>query len=101
MAALSVHSSYGLMFAVPLIGWAMLSAGAYPVALFQGLVLPPIAPHDAALFATLRHAHTALAFTLFAVVLLHLAAALMHALVYRDGVFQSMAGGRLPAEAAE
>jgi cytochrome b561 len=46
---------------------------------------------DAKLYATLRNWHSALAYTLFALVLLHLGAALMHALVYRDGVFQSMA----------
>ena len=44
-----------------------------------------------ALYASLRNLHSALACTLFAVVLLHLGAALMHALVYRDGVFRSMA----------
>ncbi|MGO9238904.1 MAG: cytochrome b, partial [Methylocella sp.] len=32
-----------------------------------------------------------LAFAFFAVILLHVAAALFHALVRRDGVFQSMA----------
>jgi hypothetical protein len=35
--------------------------------------------------------HTVLAFLLFATFLAHFAAALMHALVFRDGVFQSMA----------
>jgi len=44
-----------------------------------------------ALYASLRNLHSALACTLFAVVLLHLGAALMHALVHRDGVFRSMA----------
>jgi cytochrome b561 len=53
--------------------------------------LPPIAPHDVALFALLRALHTWLAFTLFATVLLHLAAALFHGLIRRDGVFSSMA----------
>jgi cytochrome b561 len=36
-------------------------------------------------------AHFYLAFLFFAVVLLHLAAALFHALVRHDGVFQTMA----------
>jgi cytochrome b561 len=86
---------YALMVAMPLIGWAMLSAAGYPVTLYGPWHLPPIAPHDVALFALLRALHTWLAFALFATVLLHLAAALFHGLIRRDGVFSSMArGGR-------
>ena len=86
---------YALMFALPLVGWAMLSAGGYPVTLYGPLQLPPIAPQNPALFATLRTTHTALALLLFAIVLAHLAAALMHALVFRDDVFPSMTFWRL------
>ena len=82
------------MFALPLVGWGMLSAARYPIVLYGPLELPPILPHDAALYAALRTAHTVLAFLLFATFILHLAAALMHALVYRDGVFPSMASWR-------
>lgn len=84
---------YSLMFAMPLIGWSMLSAGGYPVMLFRGFTLPPIAPHDATVYAVLRSAHSWLALLLFATVLMHLAAALFHAWVRRDGVFPSMARG--------
>jgi len=91
---LAAHGShwvlYGLMFALPLIGWAMLSAAGYPVVLVGGWHLPAILPHDTALYAALRQAHTVLAFTLFAVILAHFGAAMMHALVFRDGVFASM-----------
>lgn len=84
---------YGLMVAMPLIGWSMLSAGGFPVTMFKGVSLPPIAPHDATVYAVLRSAHTWLALLLFATVLAHLAAALFHAWVRRDGVFASMACG--------
>ena len=84
---------YALMIAMPLIGWGMQSAAGNPVVVC-GLRLPALLPTDAALHATLRQAHTCLAFTLFALVLMHIAAALFHALVRRDGVFESMAGGR-------
>jgi len=84
---------YALMFAMPLIGWAMVSAGGYPVTVGDWL-LPPIAPADAALFAWLRGAHRYLAFLLFATVLLHLAAALFHGWIRRDGVLASMTRGR-------
>ena len=81
---------YGLMFAVPLVGWGMLSAADYPIQIVGSFHLPPILPHDRALYALLRPLHTVLAFTLFATFLLHLGAALTHALIYRDGVFRSM-----------
>ncbi|MCD0504898.1 cytochrome b [Bordetella petrii] len=93
-AALASHMLlYGLMFAMPLIGWAMVSAGGYPV-MAAGWQLPPIAPADAALFAWLRGAHRYLAFLLFATVLLHLAAGLFHGWIRRDGVLESMTRGR-------
>lgn len=84
---------YALMFAMPLIGWSMLSAGGYPVTMFKGIALPPIAPHNPTVYAVLRSAHTWLALLLFATVLIHLAAALFHAWVRRDEVFASMAKG--------
>jgi len=94
LAALASHVLlYALMFAMPLIGWAMVSAGGYPVTV-GAWQLPPIAPADAALFAWLRGAHRYLAFLLFATVLLHLAAALFHGWIRRDGVLTSMTGGR-------
>ncbi|SDD47610.1 cytochrome b [Paraburkholderia lycopersici] len=94
----SAHAShvalYALMIAMPLIGWSMLSAGGYPIVLFDGVHLPPVAPHDVTLYAWLRAAHTWLAMVLYATVLLHLGAALFHALIRRDGVLASMARGR-------
>ena len=92
---LGAHAShlalYGMMVAMPLIGWAMLSAGGYPITLGGALRLPPIAPHDDAWYAVLRTAHVWLAYAFFVTILAHLAAALMHALIRRDGVFATMA----------
>jgi cytochrome b561 len=85
---------YGLLFALPLVGWGMLSAGAYPTQLYGSLHLPRILGHHAALYSVLRRTHTVLALLLFATVIAHISAALMHALVFRDGVFQSMATWR-------
>lgn len=90
MAKASHYVLYVLMFALPLIGWAMLSAGGYPIVVFGALHLPAILPHDLAVFAVLRTAHTILAITLFATFLAHLGAALFHGFVRRDHVLQSM-----------
>ncbi len=81
---------YGLMFALPLVGWGMLSAAGTPIPLVGGLYLPPILPHDTALYAVLRPAHTVLAYLLFLTFLAHLGAVMTHALVFKDGVFRSM-----------
>jgi cytochrome b561 len=82
---------YALMIAMPLLGWAMLSAEGIPVLLSGGMRLPPIAPQRPDLYALLRSAHGYLAYAFFAVILLHLGAALYHALIRRDGVFSAMA----------
>lgn len=89
-AHLSHYVFYGLMIVMPLLGWAMLSAAAYPVVLFGTITLPPILPLNDALHSLLWNAHRYLAFLFFALILLHVAAALFHALVRRDGVFETM-----------
>jgi len=96
----SHYALYALMIAMPLIGWGMLSAAAYPVVLFGGWHLPPVVPQSDALHALLWDAHFYLAFAFFALILLHVAAALFHALVRRDGVFQTMASGAIHDEMA-
>lgn len=85
---------YALMLILPLVGWAMLSAGGYPVMLSESLRLPPIFPVSATAFAILRHAHALLAILLFLTFLAHLGAALYHGLIRRDGVLRSMLGGQ-------
>jgi cytochrome b561 len=90
-AKLSHYVLYGLMIAMPLLGWGMLSAGAYPVELFGGLRLPAILPQNDGLHTALWNAHRTLAFVFFAVILAHIAAALFHGLIRRDGVFEAMA----------
>jgi cytochrome b561 len=90
-AYLSHYALYALMIGMPLIGWAMLSAASYPVVMFGSLHLPPILRPSDSLHRLLWDAHFGLAFAFFALVLLHVAAALFHALVRRDGVFDAMA----------
>lgn len=96
LAHLSHWALYLMMLVQPLIGWAMLSAAGYPITLGGGIVLPPIMAVNNDWYAVLRPLHSWVALALFATVMLHLAAALLHALVLRDGVFSSMAGIRKP-----
>ncbi|AME26530.1 MULTISPECIES: cytochrome b [Burkholderiaceae] len=94
IAHLSHWVFYALLFAMPLVGWSMLSAGGFPIHLAGALYLPPIAPQGVRLYTFLRSAHTVLALLLFATFLAHLGAAMFHGLIKRDGVFSSMARGR-------
>lgn len=89
-AVLSHYGLYALMIGMPLIGWAMMSTAAYPIVLFGDIRLPPILPQSDALHTLLWQAHVYLAFAFYALVLLHIAAALFHALIRRDGVFDAM-----------
>ena len=95
-AHLSHLAFYGLMIALPLIGWGMLSAADYPVVVL-GLHLPAILPPSARVHTLLWNAHQVLALCFFALILVHFAAALFHALVRRDGVFEAMSGSAAPA----
>jgi hypothetical protein len=56
-ATASEYTMYGLMFALPLVGWGMLSAARYPIVLYGSLRLPFIVPHNAMLYAVLRETH--------------------------------------------
>jgi cytochrome b561 len=91
MASSSEKLLYALMFALPLVGWGMLSAGHYPIVMFGLVHLPPILPANPTLYAILRPSHTILAYLLFATFLAHLGAVLFHTLIVRDRLLDRMA----------
>jgi cytochrome b561 len=91
LASASERLLYTLMFALPLVGWGMLSAGHYPVTMFGPVHLPPILPANPILYAILRKTHTILAYLLFIAFLAHLGAVLFHTIVMRDGLLNRMA----------
>ena len=85
---------YALFFAVPLMGWAYSSAAGFPIVLFGVLPLPDFVSPDRALAEALKPWHGWLAKTLAAVVLLHVAGALKHHVIDRDGLLRRMWLGR-------
>ena len=85
---------YALFFIVPLIGWAYSSAAGFPVVLFGLLPLPDFVGADKALSLLLKPWHEISAFALAALVLLHVAAALKHQWLDRDGLLDRMLPGR-------
>jgi cytochrome b561 len=94
-ASLMAHAVlYALFFAVPLAGWAYSSAAGFPVVLFGVLPLPDFVAPDRALSETLKPVHQWLAYALAAVIVLHVAAALKHHFVDRDGLLLRMMPAR-------
>ena len=88
---------YLLFFAVPLSGWAYTSAAGFPVVWFGALPLPDWVPVNKALAdAVLKPLHQTLAFALAALALLHVAAALKHQWIDRDGLFWRIWPQRTP-----
>lgn len=93
IAAQTVHTAfYLLLLAMPLTGYVMASAGKYPLDWF-GLFDLPKAPvvRESATYALSRAAHGLLGWLMLALALLHIAAALRHHFVLRDGTLQRMA----------
>lgn len=84
---------YGLMLAVPLSGWAYGSATGIDTVIFGRVTVPPIAPASPEWEAALVLLHRALAWTLLALVALHVAGALERAVVRRDGTLRRMLAG--------
>lgn len=85
---------YALFFAVPLVGWAYSSAAGFPILLFGVLPLPDLVGADKALAAAIKPWHAWLAYALAALVLLHVAGALKHHFVDRDGLLSRMQPGK-------
>jgi cytochrome b561 len=92
------HAAHGLLyvlfFAVPLAGWAYSSAAGFPIVVFGVLPLPDFVSPDKALAEAIKPLHATLAFVLAGVVVLHVAAALKHHFIDRDGLLDRMRPGR-------
>ena len=90
-ASKGVHRAlYLFFFIVPVVGWAYSSALGFHV-VYLGLIrLPDLAPKDKALAETLIEVHAQLAWTLAALVGLHVVAALKHHWIDRDGLLRRM-----------
>lgn len=95
--ARAVHAGlYLLMLAMPATGWLATSASPLHLPLmvplpFAGLVaLPDLVAPDERTYALFSSAHEVLAFSLLALLALHVAGAAKHALIDRDGTLRRM-----------
>ncbi len=91
---LAYHATHGalyaLFFIVPLVGWAYTSAAGFPIVLFGVLPLPDFVTADKALAELIKPWHEITAFAMAGLAALHIAAALKHHWVDRDGLLQRM-----------
>ena len=88
------HALYALFFVVPLLGWAYSSAAGFPIVWFGQIALPDLLPADKALAELIKPLHELSAFALMGLAALHVAAALKHHWIDRDGLLQRMLPGR-------
>ena len=95
LAAHGTHVAlYLLFFAVPLVGWAYSSAAGFPIVWFGVLPLPDFVPVDKALAEAIKPWHERLAILMALLVVLHVAAAIKHQFIDKDGLINRMRLGR-------
>jgi len=89
-AAVNHWLLYALLMCIPISGWLMSSAYGVPVVYFGVIRLPDLVAKHKELGDALKGLHEALAFTMLALVALHVIAAVKHHVVDRDDVLHRM-----------
>jgi cytochrome b561 len=90
LANLTHAGLYILLFAMPLSGWMMSSARGFPVSWFGFIQLPDFVSKNKALYDVMLETHETLAWALYTIVFLHVAAALKHHFLLKDNVLRRM-----------
>lgn len=90
LAQLSHLLLYGLLLALPILGWLTSNASNLTVRWFFLFNLPNLTGPDRELARITKDLHDAGAWLLLATVCVHVSAALWHALVLKDDVFRRM-----------
>ena len=81
---------YLLMLTIPVTGWLMSSAKGYTVNYFGWFELPDLVEPDKALGHTLKEVHELLANSTMALIALHIAGAIKHQFIDKDGLLLRM-----------
>lgn len=89
-AAITHFLLYVLILLVPISGWLMSSAKGFPVVYLNFIALPDLVTKDKELGNLLKDVHEALSTGLILLVGLHLAAAIKHHVVDKDGTLRRM-----------
>jgi cytochrome b561 len=81
---------YALVLATTITGWLFASYRGWSMSLFDVVPLPMLAADNAAAGRAINGWHQAMEWALLAVIGIHVAAALVHLLIYRDRIMQRM-----------
>ena len=87
---------YFMMFAMPISGWAMISASGKTVYFLDLIALPPLMQKNLPWRAFLENLHSVMAFMLAGLIVEHIAAALLHHYVFKDDVLRRMLRSKTP-----
>jgi cytochrome b561 len=89
-ADLSHTLLYALLIVMPVSGYIRVRAGGFPIEGLDAMGAPHLIPRNKWLEETAMGIHAMARLILIAVIFVHVGAALQHALIRRDGVFQRM-----------
>lgn len=91
-------ATHGLLYTLLIVqavsGYVRVKAGGFPLESLDAMGLPSLVPRSDALAAAAKATHAWSRLALAGLIALHVGAALLHALVLSDGVFQRMWPGR-------
>jgi cytochrome b561 len=92
--ALATHwALYALLIAQPIVGWIATSAYRAPVLFFWLFDLPPIWREDRPFSEAMFVVHRSMGIFIATLICVHIAAALYHHFILRDGVLKRMVSG--------
>jgi cytochrome b561 len=96
--AFLAHATHALLYlaflAMPIAGYLNTAAAGHSLSLFGLVTIPPLVPESERLAQIAIGLHLVGQFAVYGFVALHVAAALMHGIVRRDGVFSRMLPAR-------
>ncbi|MGV3574923.1 MAG: cytochrome b [Devosia sp.] len=81
---------YGLLLAMAISGFIRVTAGGFPLEVFDRFGIQNLVPRSDSLAETAKRIHALLRYPLIALIVLHIGAAIYHGLIKRDGVVNRM-----------
>ncbi|NIA72083.1 cytochrome b [Pelagibius litoralis] len=89
-SAVSHLTLYALLIVMGVSGYIRVKAGGFPIEMLDALQVPSLVPRSDSLAGTAKAVHSYARLVLVAFIVLHIAAALYHAVWLKDGVFSRM-----------
>jgi cytochrome b561 len=93
-AATSHWLLYLLIFGMTISGYVRVVSGGFPIEGLDALGVPPLLPESETVEEVAKAIHARVRFALFAVIFLHIAAAIYHGVILKDNVVSRMWFGK-------